>query len=284
MYTIMKISVTGASGFIGSHLLPFLQAKGHAVFPHPRHSPLPEGFDVIINLAGEGVFGRWSDEKKAEIKESRLEMTKKLCREMLSQKHPPKLYISASAVGYYGDRGDTVLTEESGPGKGFLSEVCIEWEEASAVLDEFGIRRALCRFGMVLHKGGGALGKMLPPFKVGLGGKMGSGRQFVSWIALADLLAAIDHIITHTELSGPINCVSPQPVTNAELTRLFGKYLRKPTWFSTPAWLLNLLFGEGKEIFLSSARVLPKRLLDTGFVFQYPDLEKFIINNLEKKT
>lgn len=280
----MKVAIAGASGFIGSHLLKFLQEKGHTVFPHPRRSMLPDGIDVVINLSGESIFGRWTEEKKRNILESRIHSTRALCDQILILKNPPKLYIGASAVGFYGDRGEEVLTENSFPGSGFLSEVCQEWEKIPLVLKEKNIRVVAARFGIVFGKGGGALEKMLAPFELGFGGVIGSGKQVMSWIALDDLLRAVEYVIETPQLEGPINFVSPNPSTNRELTRQLGALLKRPTYFRIPKFVFSLLFGEGKEVYLSSAKVLPQRLLESGFQFHYPDLKKYLSINLEKES
>jgi hypothetical protein len=281
--------MSGASGLIGSALVPALESHGHEVTRLVRRSTgkdndaqwapmsavapeLVSGFDVVIHLSGESVAGRWSAEKKRQIRESRVVSTRNLAQALTKAVRPPSTFICASAIGYYGDRGDEVLTEESQSGAGFLPEVCCEWE-ATSRLGSGGIRVANLRFGIVLSRDGGALKPMLLPFRLGLGGKIGDGRQWWSWIHIEDAVAAILHILATPSLTGPVNLTSPNPTTNAEFTRFLGAALKRPAIFPVPAFAARLAFGEfAKAGVLASARVVPKKLEDSGFKFRYPEL------------
>ena len=282
---IMKVVIAGASGFIGSALSAYFLESGEEVVPLSHRKnwdpitkkidlSLLEGSDVVINLAGETILGRWTERKMASIRESRLLTTAFLTESLLQLKDPPKLYIGASGVGYYGDRGEEKLTEKSSQGSGFTAELCRDWEKIPTKLT--GCRVVAARFGVVLGKGGGAIQKMIPPFRLGLGGVFGSGKQIMSWIAIEDLVGAIDHIIKTETLSGPINFVAPHTVTNRDLTKTLGKVLHRPTFFRLPKWLLGLIFGPGASNFLASTDVQPERLLESGYHFQYPDIERAI--------
>jgi uncharacterized protein (TIGR01777 family) len=288
----MKILVTGASGLVGSSLVPYMESKGHEVVRLVRsqagagelrwnpekgiETPAQlEGFDAVVHLAGENVSeGRWTDEKKARIRESRVKGTRTLSEALAGLTRPPKILISASAIGFYGTRGDEVLTEQSASGAGFLSEVCREWELATRPAAAKGIRVVSLRFGVILSAEGGALAKMRTPFKLGVGGKVGSGEQYMSWITLDDVIGVIDFALTNDELHGPVNVVAPQPVTNLEFTKALGHALSRPTILPAPVFALRLAFGEMADaLLLSSARVEPLRLKEAGYVFQYPELE-----------
>lgn len=290
----MKILISGSSGLIGSALIPLLTNEGHEVVKLVRHQTnlLPneiawdpqrgvtdpsflEGLDAVIHLAGDNIgSGRWTKEKKQQIYDSRVVGTKLLSQALISLKKPPKVLISASAVGYYGDRGSEILTEKSSKGNGFLADVCHDWEKASECVIDHGIRLVNLRIGVVLSSKGGALKQMLTPFKLGVGGAIGSGQQYVSWIAIDDLLGMIHHILVQESLRGPINGVSPYPVTNQELTDTLGKVLGRPTWVRMPAFIAKLVFGEMAEsLLLSSTRVEPTVALESGFQFTYARLE-----------
>lgn len=285
-----RVLVSGASGLIGAALLPLLKTAGFEVVRlvrRPASSPdeiqwdparplspdtLP-GFDAVVHLAGESVSSRWSEEKKAAIRNSRVEGTKSLAQGLARTSHRPRLLITASAIGYYGDRGDEVLTEESSSGQGFLAEVCREWEVATRPAQDAGIRTAHMRTGVVLSSKGGALQKLLPPFRMGVGGRLGTGRQWMSWIHVQDLVAAVLHLMKQGPLDGPVNMVAPQPVTNAEFTRTLGTVLSRPTVFPVPAFVIQAIFGQmAREVLLSSQRVQPTKLTTSGFTFQYPGL------------
>jgi len=290
----MKILMTGSSGLIGSALVPLLASQGHQVVRLVRHQTAPgedvavwdpdagklevsalEQTDAVVNLAGENIAsGRWTEERKKRIRESRVRGTRLLSETLAQLAIPPRVLVSASAVGFYGPRGDEVLTEESLPGPDFLADVCKEWEAATEPARQKGIRVVNLRTGMALSGKGGALTAMLPAFRMGVAGKIGDGRQFVSWIAIDDLTRAISHAIAHESLSGPVNAVSPNPVRNAELTKALGKALGRPTFLAMPAFAVRLIFGEMADaLLLASQRAQPRRLLDTGFTFQFPDFE-----------
>lgn len=290
----MKILVTGSSGFVGSALVPFLTQSGHDVRRLVRSKPGPgtadvqwdpkagtleaaglEGLDGVVHLAGESIAtGRWTAEKKARIRDSRVLGTRLLAESISRLARPPKVLVCSSAIGYYGDRGQESLREESALGSGFLADVCRDWEATAAPAVQKGIRVVHLRIGVVLGPSGGALAKMLPPFKMGLGGVIGSGRQYMSWISLDDLMGVMHHALTTPSLSGAVNAVSPNPVTNAEFTNTLGKVLSRPTIFPMPAFAARLAFGEmADELLLASARVEPARLTASGYTFRYPLLE-----------
>lgn len=275
----MKIAVTGASGFVGRHVVDFFRQKGDEVVPLSRHF-LPdqiEGSDVVIHLAGENVMGRWTQAKKQEIKKSRLSTTEHLCKVFKQLKSPPSLFICASAVGYYGNRGEEKLTENSSKGTGYLSDVCEEWEKKAQEAQKQGIRCVNLRIGVVFSKEGGALKKMLLPFKLGLGGVLGSGQQYISWVALEELVEMMAFIIQESKISGPVNAVSLFPMTNEEQTKILGRVLKRPTFMHMPEWLVKLIFGElGEELFLSSARVVPEKLEKYHFPFSKKNFEDFM--------
>lgn len=289
----MKILISGSSGFIGSALVSFLTEKGAQVTRLIRTQPKsgeaavlwnPEkgniettrlkGLDAVVHLAGESIIGRWTAGKKARIKESRAKGTRLLSEALAKLDLKPKVLVCASAVGYYGDRGEETLEEGALPGSGFLAKVCQEWEKAAEPAKQAGIRVVNLRIGMVLSPSGGALKMMLPPFKMGLGGILGSGKQYTSWISLDDLLAAFQHAIATETLRGPVNAVAPNPVTNRDFTKTLGRVLKRPTLFPMPSPVVKLIFGEmGQEIFLASQRVIPSKLIDTGFPFHHLELE-----------
>jgi len=298
----MRILVTGSTGLIGSALVPFLRAGGHEVVRLAR-APLRgeesvvlwdpeggklepsalEGFDAVVHLAGENIAGRWTAEKKARIRDSRVRGTRLLSETLAQLERPPAVLASASAIGYYGDRGDELLREESPPGRGFLAEVAAQWEAATEPAARRGIRVVCLRFGIVLSPRGGALAQMLPPFRLGLGGPIGSGQQYWSWVAIDDVVRAIHHALGAETLHGPVNVVSPDPVRNREFVRALGRVLGRPTLLPMPALVVRVLFGQmGEELLLSSQRVEPIRLLASGFVFQYPDLDGALRHLLRK--
>ena len=289
----MNVLVSGSSGLVGSALLPALAREGHSAIRLVRVPPRPgqsevhwdpasgaldavglEGMDAVVHLAGESLLGRWTAEKKARIRESRVGGTRILCEALARLVHPPRALVSASAIGYYGDRGEEILREESSPGTSFLASVCREWEAAAAPAAQRGIRVVQLRSGIVLSPAGGALAKMLTPFRMGLGGVVGSGRQYMSWIALDDLIGVILHTLTHETLRGPVNAVTPAPVTNREFTQTLGRVLSRPTIVPMPAFAARLAFGEmAEELLLASTRVEPTRLLASGYRFHYPEIE-----------
>jgi uncharacterized protein len=293
----MKILITGSSGFIGSALVTSLAAQGYDILKIVRRrSPLApneifwdpdlneidsqsiEGVDIVIHLAGENIAkGLWTKAKKKRILESRTQGTRLLSETLARLTHPPKTFLSASAIGYYGERGDTILTEKSPKGEGFLSDVCEQWESSTQAALDAGIRVINFRIGIVLDPHGGALKTMLFPFKWGLGGKMGSGEQFMSWIALDDLTSAISFIIKNSSLQGALNVVGPNPIRNEQFTKELGHVLHRPTFLSVPSFALHGLLGDAaEEVLLASTRVMPEKLLDSGFVFKYTLLESYL--------
>jgi uncharacterized protein (TIGR01777 family) len=300
----MNILVSGSSGFIGSALVPFLKTGGHQVTRLARtaggsdgkavawdpaagriDAAALEGFDVAIHLAGESLAsGRWNAKKKARIRDSRAKGTRLLAETLARLARPPQVFASAAAVGFYGPRGDEVLDEDSAPGTGFLADVCRAWEQATEPAAQTGIRVVNLRFGVVLGSHGGALRQMLTPFKLGMGGVIGSGKQYMSWIALDDAVGAVLHTVSTDALRGPVNVVAPQPVTNYAFTKTLGKVLGRPTLIPMPAFLARLAFGEmADELLLSGQRVVPKRLSETGYAFSCPDLESALRHLLGKK-
>lgn len=288
----MTVAVTGPSGLLGQNLVHFLTTGGHRVVPVSRRpveggmswdpgggtidADALEGIDGIVHLAGEPIFGlRWSLEKKDKILESRKRGTELLARTLARLSTKPGVLVSGSAVGYYGNRGDTLLTEESGPGRGFLARVCGAWEDATAPAMRAGIRVVTLRTGMVLTPQGGALGTMLLPFKLGLGGRLGSGRQYVSWIDLDDEVGLIYHALATEAVKGPLNATAPSPVPNSTFTDTLGRVLGRPTLVPVPALGVKTLFGEmGQALLLDGARVVPHKAEKTGFRFRYPSLEE----------
>ncbi len=298
----MRILVSGASGFIGTPLISFLASQGAVVIPlvRPSERELPnsivwdpetgsariedfEGFDAAIHLAGEPLtLSRWSPKKQRKILESRKVGTMFLSHLLSNTISPPSLFLSASAVGYYGNRGDEILNEESSPGSGFLAHVCSSWEKAAAAIQKRGARVVHARFGMVLGSNGGALKKMLIPYRLGLGGSLGSGRQWVSWVHRDDLIRAVAHIMNDPSLEGPINVVSPCPVRQETFARTLAEILHRPYFLKLPAWALRLRFGiAAEELILSSAHVKCSKLLASKFFFNYPDLRSALCKALQ---
>ena len=299
-----NVLISGAAGFIGTHLTKALADLGHNVIILSRSAKSTKhnvinwkpasgkldlsgvtDLDAVVHLAGESIAGRWTDEKKARIKNSRVEGTKLLAEALGGLNKKPEVLISASAIGIYGDRGDEALTEASPPGSGFLSEVGVKWEEATEPAREAGIRVCNIRIGLVLGNGGGALEKMIVPFKLGLGGKIGGGRQYWSWISIDDLVGIVIYLMNNNNLEGPVNAVSPNPLTNSEFTSALGNALNRPTIIPLPAFAARGLLGEmAQETMLSSTRVIPKKLLDAGFEFKYSDLDDALSGILTTNT
>ena len=246
-------------------------AKSGEIEWHPDRgsidAPALEGFDAVINLAGDGIAnGRWTEEKKRRILDSRVNGTRLLSETMANLSRKPATFINASAIGFYGSRGDELVDEESGPGEGFLAGVCRQWESATALAEQAGIRVVKLRLGVILTKDGGIMGSMLRPFKLGLGGKVGSGEQVISWVAMDDVVGVISFILQNESVRGPVNAVAPHPVTNEEFTKTLGKVLSRPTFMAMPAFAARLAFGEmADEMMLSSTRVAAKVLNDAGF-------------------
>ena len=290
-----KVLVSGASGLIGSALLTSLRASGWTIERlvrgqagakssdngqiswNPEADFPPEtvsGFDAVIHLAGESIFGRWTDAKKAKIIKSRVAGTLNLAKSLAQAEEKPKVFICGSAIGYYGNRGDELLREESAPGAGFLAQVCQEWEEATTPAVQADIRTVHIRTGVVLSTGGGALGAMLTPFKLGVGGRIADGRQWMSWIDLQDMVGAIFHILKNDLLQGPVNMVAPKPVTNTEFTKTLASVLSRPAILPIPAFAVKAVFGEmGEELLLASQKVEPGKLISSGYPFRFRDLK-----------
>ena len=293
----MTVAVTGSTGFIGSHLIPLLTTAGHRVVRIVRSEadepgPLTErvvswepmegridprdleGVDAVIHLAGESIFARWDEEKRRRIRVSRTAGTRAIAEAVASLDHKPKVFISASAIGIYGSRGDDILSEESERGEGFLADVAAEWEAAADPAREAGIRTVHPRIGVVLDPRGGGLAQMLPIFKLGGGGRLGRGDHWWSWITLEDTLGGIFHALTQPSVEGPMNLVAPHPVTNADFTKTLGKVLRRPTLIPVPEFVAKVAFGEmADEVLFGSQRVAPAKLEATGYRFRLPELE-----------
>ncbi|ABG03693.1 conserved hypothetical protein [Rubrobacter xylanophilus DSM 9941] len=297
----MRVLVSGASGLIGRALRRKLEGEGHAVVALSRSRPSSEdtvrwdpergsvdlarleGHDAVVHLAGESIMGRWTRQKKARILESRVRGTRLLAESLGRLREPPRVMVSASASGYYGDRGDGVLTEESGPGGGFLSRVCREWERAAEPARRAGVRVAHPRFGIVLSREGGALAAMLPAFRLGIGGRVGSGRQWWSWVHVEDAAGALLHIVEAGGLEGPVNVCAPNPVRSGEFVRTLARVLGRPALFPLPAVVARAALGEmADELLLASARMEPARLRETGYVFRHPGLEGALRDLLER--
>jgi len=296
----MKILISGASGFIGSALIPHLEAKGHTVlklvrnkskqgvFWNPQQGildlPADAKIDACINLSGDNIGdGRWTEEKKEKIRSSRIDSTSLFAGKIADLNRPPKVFLSSSGIGCYGDCGDVLVNEATPAGKGFLADVSREWEAATLAAKEVGIRVTCLRISPVLSQEGGMLRRLLPFFKAGLGAELGSGEQYMSWIAIDDLISAIDAILRNESLSGPLNLCAPNPVTNHEFTKVLNHILKRPTLFRIPSVLLRALFGEmADEEFLSSIRAVPDKLTSSGFEFQYPRIEEALRHVLKR--
>jgi len=301
----MKIALTGSHGLIARHLMPVLESRGHQVLRVVRASPAttgpgelawdPErglldveslaGVGAAVHLAGAGIFGRrWNEGYKAEVLESRVKGTHLLARSLARLDPPPAVLLSGSAVGFYGDRGDEDLDEESPPGEGFLADLCQRWEAATEPAAAAGVRTVFLRTGIVLAAGGGALKAVLPMFRLGLGAKLGSGQQWMSWIAVQDHVDAIAHALETASLSGPLNMVAPNPVTNADYTRTLARVLRRPAVLRVPAPVLRTVMGKemATELFLSGQRARPELLLQSGFRFAHPDLQGALADLLRR--
>ena len=289
----MKVLVTGSTGLVGTAAIRELTGGGHQVLRLVRTEPANDqevrwdpavgsldvaglrGIEGFVHLAGDNIAeGRWTDAKKQRIRDSRVIGTSLLARALAGLEPRPKVMVAASAIGYYGDRGSDVMTEESAPGDDFLANACVEWEQAARPAADADIRVVNLRIGVVLSRDGGALGKALLPFKLGVGGVIGSGEQYISWIAIRDLAGIIRHALEDAGMSGPVNAVAPNPVTNRTYTKTLGRVLHRPTFFPMPAFAARLAFGEMADaLLLSSTRVHPERLKAAGFAFQHPDLE-----------
>ncbi|TWT34201.1 TIGR01777 family oxidoreductase [Blastopirellula retiformator] len=287
----MKIAITGASGMVGKQLSAFLSTGGHEVIPVTR-SPNKEGVywnykqgeidaasltgvDAVVHLAGESIAdGRWTEEKKAQIRDSRVDGATFLASELAKLPTPPQTFVCASAIGYYGDSGDEIVDEQSIAGEGFLPDVCRAWELACEPAALAGIRVVNTRLGLVLSPQGGALAKMLTPFKLGVGGVIGSGKQYWSWITIDDVIGGIHHCLMNESLSGPVNLTAPDPATNREFTKTLGRVLHRPTVLPVPEFAAKMAMGEmANDLLLASSRVMPTRLRETGYQFRDPELE-----------
>ena len=299
--TKFRITISGASGLIGTALRRFLSQGGHRVDVLVRRSSPAqgdiswdpaagtieaarlEGIDAVVHLSGASLAeGRWSEAKKKEFVNSRVGSTRFLSRTLAGLKQKPAVLVAASAIGFYGNRGDETLTEESAKGAGFLPELCEQWEAASAPASDAGIRVVRPRIGLVLSSHGGALAKMLTPFKLGMGGVIGSGRQYMSWIAIADLLRVIDTCLHDQTLSGPVNATAPNPVTNQDFVKTLGRVLGRPTLMHVPAFTIDLMLGEmGRTLLLEGAKVIPQKLVERRFQFTCPTLESALRAALE---
>ena len=294
----MNVLISGASGMVGTALAAALTAQNHTITRLTRGKPKPgevfwdpsagtldpaslAGVDAVVHLAGENIAGRWTTSKKKAIVDSRVKGTRTLCDAVLKMSVPPKVFVSASAIGFYGNRGDEVLSEASVAGPGFLPDVCKAWEAASEHISKAGIRRVLLRIGVVLSTKGGALKQMLTPFKMGVGGVVGSGKQYMSWITLEDVVGIIAYALKNDGVKGPINAVAPNAATNREFTKALGTALSRPTIFPLPGFVVQLLFGEmGVDLLLGSTRVKPERLAQAGFTFQHPTLDEALKSTL----
>ncbi|MFD5723075.1 TIGR01777 family oxidoreductase [Streptomyces sp. NPDC127036] len=287
-----RIAIAGASGLIGSELARSLRADGHEVVRLVRHAPRSRdevrwdpqrqridaagllGCAAVVNLAGAGVASRpWTEAYKKQIRDSRVLGTATLAEAVASLDEPPRVFVNGSAIGFYGETGSRAVDESAPPGDGFLSSVCVEWEEATAPAQEAGVRTVLPRTGLVVSRAGGAWAKLFPLFKAGLGGRLGDGRQYWSFIALHDEVAAIRHLMDTESVSGPVNLTAPDPLTNREITEAMGRVLHRPTLLATPAPLMRLALGEMSGEILGSQRVLPTRLLESGFTFAFPSID-----------
>jgi uncharacterized protein (TIGR01777 family) len=269
----MNIAITGASGFVGQALTERLRGSGHSVSAISLRTPPPPemfaGCHAVVNLAGEPIAQRWTAAARERISSSRIQGTRSLVTAL--RKHPPAVLVSASAVGYYGPRGDETLTEDSPAASDFLGELASAWEKEARAAEQFGVRVAIPRIGVVLGRGG-ALAQMLLPFRLGVGGRLGTGRQWMSWIALDDLVSLIEFAIGDAALSGPVNAVAPNPVTNAIFTRELAAALHRPAIFPVPAFALKILFGEMSQVLLEGQRVIPQAAVRAGFAFHFADL------------
>jgi uncharacterized protein len=289
----MKILISGSTGLVATHLMPRLLADGHEIVKLVRKSPKSvdeiqwdaatgfsdseveklEGIDAVVHLAGDNVAsGSWTDAKKRSIRESRIVGTRVLVENLARMKNPPKVFVSASAIGFYGNRGDEILSDDSPKGTGFFPEVCEAWETEAKKAESFA--RVVClRIGVILTKDGGALEKMLTPFKLGVGGVVGSGKQFMPWIAIDDIVGIFKFALEN-EISGSINTTAPNPVTNHDFTKALGNALNRPTFFPIPEFAIKLMFGEmGETLLLQGCRVVPKRIQELGYKFQFENID-----------
>jgi hypothetical protein len=297
----MKVAVSGITGLIGSALRESLTADGISVLAVSRKKAVPpletvtwdvengrfdasplEGVDAVVHLSGEPIAQRWSEARKKSIRDSRVSSTKLLVEGLKSLKTRPRIFVSGSAVGFYGNRGDEELTESSPPGQGFLPETCQAWEHAAMEALGLGIRTAVLRTGIVLSTRGGALAKMLLPFRLGLGGPVGDGRQWMSWIHIDDIVGALRFVLEKEDVVAAVNGTAPNPARNGDFGRALGKSLSRPAFLPAPAFGMKLLFGEMSELLLDSQRVLPKKLQENGYTFRFPELEGALEDVLDR--
>jgi uncharacterized protein len=280
----MNVAITGASGFVGRRLTERLRKRGHTTKSISlRLPPLPEdlaGCDAVVHLAGEPVAQRWSESARRRIEDSRVQGTHGLIEAMRA--HPPNVLVSASAVGYYGSRGEEIITEQTAPAADFLGGVAEAWEREALEAEKLGVRVVRLRIGVVLGAGGGALARMLPPFRMGLGGRIGDGRQWISWIHIDDLCDLAAFVLPESTLRGAMNATSPHPVTNAEFTQALARALRRPAVIPIPAFALKLMFGEMAQVILASQRAIPQAAIRAGFEFQYPDVSGALLQVLSR--
>lgn len=291
----MRIAVTGSTGLIGTALVRSLRADGHEVVRLVRHparaddeaewDPLRQyvdarallGCEAVVHLAGAGIADRrWTEAYRKEIRDSRVLGTAAVAEAVATLDEPPRVLVCGSAIGFYGDTGDRPADEDTRPGDGFLPSLCVEWEEAAQAAEEAGVRTVFARTGLVVSRAGGAWGRLFPIFRAGLGGRLGGGDQYWSFIALHDEIAALRHLIDTETLEGPVNLTAPQPVTNREVTAAMGRVLRRPTLFPVPAVALRAVLGDLSQDVLGSQRVLPARLLESGFTFAFPTIDEAI--------
>lgn len=298
----MKVLVSGSHGLVAGALMRAAGERGHTSGRLMRGGSMPasgdvrwdpvagefdaaaaEGADAVVHLAGASVGeGRWTEDRKKVLRSSRVDATQHLVRALAQLRQPPKVFVSASATGYYGDRGDEVLTETSAPGIDFIAGLAKDWEAAALGAEKFGARVVILRFGIVLSPNGGALPRMLKPFRMGVGGRLGSGKQWMSWVALDDAIGVIRYALENAGLRGPVNVVAPNPVQNAEFTRVLARVLHRPALFPTPRFALRAVLGEMADVLLfSSQRAMPEKLTKLGYSFRYPSLEEALRAALE---
>jgi uncharacterized protein (TIGR01777 family) len=298
----MRVLVSGSHGLVGQALVKSLTKDGDQVVRlvrkepafgeaevewHPHQGLIDsehlKNLDAVVHLAGESIAsGRWTEEKKKQIRESRVSGTELLSKSLARLPQPPATFVCASAIGFYGDRGDEVLTEQSSPGSNFLARVCLDWERATSAAAEKGIRVVSARFGIILDAQGGALAQMLPPFRLGAGGRIGGGKQWMSWIALDDVVGALRFVLGNKSVAGPVNFVAPNPVTNSEFTKTLGHALSRPTFFPIPAFGVRLAFGEMGSLLLASQRVTPTILQTAGYSFEFSELKNALSHLLKR--
>jgi uncharacterized protein (TIGR01777 family) len=297
---VITVAIAGASGFLGGAFARHLSNAGHTVrrigrlssrgvdfqwdLDAGRLDPAAlDGADAVINFAGATIAQRWTREHKQAILTSRVRSTEVLAKRMVAVRSPPRVFVSTSAVGFYGSRGDEVIDESSGPGRGFLADVVQRWEQAATPASDAGVRVVHPRLGLVMHPDGGVLAKLIPVYNIGGGGKIGKGTQWMSWIGLHDMMRALDFVMQTESIRGPVNVSAPNPLTNAQFSHTLGEVLHRPALATVPEFAIKLMFGEmGEETLLSGQRVVPKCLSDNGFRFDYPELAAALLHELGK--